>query len=255
MSHVCDLDPSLTPLAHSARDRLEPPVALQPGDEIRTTCTFRRPTSGSPVCYGKATSDEMCFGFLTYFPLQRSLSYPWCTSRRDLISCERTLPALWDRPIRGCAWRSFIRPPSPEALDIIGKVLGTCYWSQRLVCSPPCRTLLAQIRKHPCFTGDMGYYIVSKIRQHSRLGATFAAAWFSCNCDSDYDFCERRDADTGVVMGQNKEELCRRGRASGAGPATRATSPRSAALVALVAWLVTCVGHVSGAGSLGFPLS
>lgn len=75
-------------------------MVLRPGDEIRTTCTFRRPSKGSPVCYGDGTSDEMCFGFLTYFPLQKELLQPWCTSRRSLISCERTLPQFWDRPIQ-----------------------------------------------------------------------------------------------------------------------------------------------------------
>ena len=202
------------------------------------------------MCYGKATSDEMCFGFLTYFPLQRSLSFPWCTSRRDLISCERTLPALWNRPIRGCAWRSFIRPPSPEAFDIIGKVLGTCYSSKQLVCSPACRTVLAEVRQHPCFVGDMGYYIVSKIRQHSQLGANFAAAWFTCNCDRDYDFCERWNADTGVLMARDKESFCQQGTA---GAVTDGSSTGNARLVALTALLVTCLlcGNV---GCLGFPL-
>ncbi|KAK7475432.1 hypothetical protein BaRGS_00033313, partial [Batillaria attramentaria] len=189
-----------SPVAH----RLDPPVALHPGDEIRTTCTFNRPSSGQPVCYGDGTSDEMCFGFLTYFPLQPMLQ-PWCTSRRSLISCERTLPQLWDRPIANCSWRSFIRPPSAEALRIIGKVLGACYANERLVCSDACRKVLGEVRQHPCFVGDIGYYVVNKIGSREE-GVPFAKAWFTCNCDRKFDYCERKTEHG--LLGEDQDTLC-----------------------------------------------
>ncbi|XP_076454722.1 uncharacterized protein LOC143289580 [Babylonia areolata] len=192
-----------SPVVH----RKHPPVAMHPGDEIRTTCTFRRPRAGRPVCYGEATSDEMCFGFLTYFPKEPQLLQPWCTSRRSMISCERTIPELWNKPIYGCPWRAFIRPPSQEAVAMVTQVLGTCYSSSReLVCSSTCRAVLRKIRQHPCFVGDMGYYVVSKVRQYSKHGEAFANAWFTCNCDKDYDFCERRSL--AGVLGKDKDTLC-----------------------------------------------
>lgn len=196
------------------------------------------------MCYGQATSDEMCFGFLTYFPLQRTLRQPWCTSRRGLISCERTLPALWDRPISGCAWRQFIRPPSDEAVQIVTNVMVTCYSSQQLVCSSPCRTVLSKVRQHPCFVGDMGYYIVAKIRQYSEYGDAFARAWFTCNCDRDYDYCERRSGKG--VMGRDKEALCEAGWTGAITDGTAGT----ARVVALLAVLVTCLCLVRGVTSV-----
>ena len=183
----------------------------------------------------------MCFGFLTYFPKEKSLLQPWCTSRRSLISCERTLPALWDRPIQGCAWRAFIRPPSPEAVGIIRHVLGTCYKGAQLTCTEPCRALLEETRRHPCFVGDMGYYIVEKVRQYSQHGEAFARAWFTCNCDQRYDFCEKRSAKG--LLDTDKDQLCRSG---WAGAITDAGAGRCVAqlLVVVVACLLCGVLQV-----------
>lgn len=188
--------------------RLDPPVELHPGDEIRTTCVFRRPTSGSPVCYGDGTSDEMCFGFLTYFPLQSTLVQPWCTSRRSLISCERTLPDFWDNPIQGCRWKDFIRPPSKEAISIVKTVLQACYPDKQLRCSQKCREKLQETKKHPCFVGDIGYYIVSKIRGVGPDGVGFADAWFTCNCEEKFDYCERASPGGKEVLGTRQAKRC-----------------------------------------------
>lgn len=214
--------------------RLDPPVALHPGDEIRTTCTFRRPPSGQPVCYGDATADEMCFGFLTYFPLQRDLHEPWCTSRRSLISCERTLPKLWDKPIGGCAWRSFIKPPSKEALQFVGSVLGACYVKEELTCSENCRETLGKIRQHPCFVGDIGYYVVDKILAQRGMEG-FVRAWFTCNCEDRFDYCERQTEQG--VLGENRDRLCAAGLQTGAATSS-CLSDRQAALSVLLCLLL-----------------
>jgi hypothetical protein len=40
---------------------------LEPGDKIRTRCTWENPT-GYPVHFGGRTQDEMCFNFVLYYP-------------------------------------------------------------------------------------------------------------------------------------------------------------------------------------------
>ena len=46
----------------------DPPVVINPGDTLNSTCWFDNP-SGAPVYFGEATSDEMCFNFVTGYPI------------------------------------------------------------------------------------------------------------------------------------------------------------------------------------------
>lgn len=46
----------------------EPHVVLQPGDALRTTCTYDNPGGGS-VGFGEDTADEMCFNFALVYPI------------------------------------------------------------------------------------------------------------------------------------------------------------------------------------------
>ncbi|MBL4683030.1 MAG: hypothetical protein JKY37_00460 [Nannocystaceae bacterium] len=47
----------------------DPPVVLNPGDELVTQCTFDN-TYGVPVNFGEDTEDEMCFNFIMAYPIQ-----------------------------------------------------------------------------------------------------------------------------------------------------------------------------------------
>jgi hypothetical protein len=47
----------------------EPVVEIRPGDAIRTTCTYDNP-SGEPIHFGENTEDEMCFNFVTLYPIE-----------------------------------------------------------------------------------------------------------------------------------------------------------------------------------------
>ena len=41
---------------------------MNPGDELEVVCIFNSKKMTKPVYYGDATSDEMCYSFLTYYP-------------------------------------------------------------------------------------------------------------------------------------------------------------------------------------------
>ena len=45
-----------------------PAVELQPGDELRTTCKYDTKNQKNATYYGDGTYDEMCFGFIGYYP-------------------------------------------------------------------------------------------------------------------------------------------------------------------------------------------
>jgi len=46
---------------------LDPPIVLNAGDVVTTTCTYTNPTLRS-VTFGESTNDEMCFNFAMYYP-------------------------------------------------------------------------------------------------------------------------------------------------------------------------------------------
>ncbi|MET0391417.1 MAG: hypothetical protein ABW321_35915 [Polyangiales bacterium] len=46
---------------------MKPPIVLQPGDKITSTCTFNNDTNAS-VAFGPSTTEEMCYNFTMAYP-------------------------------------------------------------------------------------------------------------------------------------------------------------------------------------------
>eukprot|EP00117_Sycon_ciliatum_P005020 scpid51565/ scgid9140/ Dopamine beta-hydroxylase; Dopamine beta-monooxygenase; Soluble dopamine beta-hydroxylase len=46
----------------------DPPVVITPGDSLSINCTYDASSRNFTTRYGDATNDEMCFGFLQYYP-------------------------------------------------------------------------------------------------------------------------------------------------------------------------------------------
>jgi len=51
------------------------PIELKPGDAIEVKCVYDSTHRTSTTYYGEATSDEMCFAFLAYYPLIDDLGF------------------------------------------------------------------------------------------------------------------------------------------------------------------------------------
>ena len=47
----------------------DPTMILNPGDAIRTTCTYDNPGDAT-VRFGERTEDEMCFNFVMLYPIE-----------------------------------------------------------------------------------------------------------------------------------------------------------------------------------------
>ena len=45
-----------------------PAVVVKPGDELRMKCVYKTTTHLEYTFFGDGTQDEMCFGFITYYP-------------------------------------------------------------------------------------------------------------------------------------------------------------------------------------------
>ena len=51
---------------------------IQAGDSLRTTCTYRNPTSAF-IRFGEKTENEMCFNFVVAYPITRLTNRQWVT--------------------------------------------------------------------------------------------------------------------------------------------------------------------------------
>jgi hypothetical protein len=53
-------------------------TTIQAGDGLKTTCTYRNPTT-SPIRFGEKTENEMCFNFVVAYPITRVANRQWVT--------------------------------------------------------------------------------------------------------------------------------------------------------------------------------
>jgi hypothetical protein len=62
--------------------RYSDPLVLHPGDVIRTNCHFASRNKLTTTFFGEATQDEMCFGFLDFYPKENIQSLARCVQYR-----------------------------------------------------------------------------------------------------------------------------------------------------------------------------
>ena len=92
-----------------------PPVNINPGDGLQLVCTYNSLKRAANTTYGEATGDEMCFGFLQYYPKSGDLHCEQsgrnnlcfrqstvCGPRCSLSIFFDNVTALVDQGIREC---------------------------------------------------------------------------------------------------------------------------------------------------------
>lgn len=93
------------------------PLLLNPGDVLRTKCTFTSKTKVKTTYSGQATSDEMCFAFLVYYPKEAFDSLQCNTWNGIQICSLRSYTDVVD----GCQIRSFLENTSMTT-EFVAKV-------------------------------------------------------------------------------------------------------------------------------------
>ncbi|XP_063403128.1 dopamine beta-hydroxylase-like isoform X2 [Mytilus trossulus] len=72
------------------------PIEIQPGDDLRVTCTYDTTSRNETTSFGEGTEHEMCFAFLTFYPIENVHSnfmcYQWLKFPHCLI---RDVENLW----------------------------------------------------------------------------------------------------------------------------------------------------------------
>ena len=114
-------------------NRLPTPVEFRPGDSIVVNCTYQSTNQTSVVRWGESTSDEMCYAFLTYYPVNPQFSV--CSNWRSVDYCSN-IPDI--------------------CVALISNVSGTCV--SQVNCSRTCTDLMQTIVDTGCLT-DHDYYL------------------------------------------------------------------------------------------------
>ncbi|XP_059152477.1 MOXD1 homolog 1-like, partial [Physella acuta] len=154
------------------------PVILLPGDEIVTTCTYTTAKLDHSVLQGEATSEEMCFGFITYFP-KRNVSHEYCFSvGPDVSFCDSE---TWTR--HGC--------DNPFAyFDSRALNASSLYQGLMAKCRPfgPClqecaQYVLEQTRSNGCLRGEMYELMQNVVLKSHPEGLNMMALMASCQTE------------------------------------------------------------------------
>jgi len=118
--------------------RLTPAFELRPGDEIRVHCVYQSLKRTDTTSYGQATSDEMCFGFFSYYPAVSEFTY--CGQWRTVDECSNEAGYICDLEKADPLWNTL------EYMCADG-------------CSCGCVEALKHVNTTGCMTGDAGKYL------------------------------------------------------------------------------------------------
>ncbi|XP_048751456.2 DBH-like monooxygenase protein 2 [Ostrea edulis] len=124
-------------------------IEIKPGDEIRTKCVFKSSSKSVTTFQGDATSDEMCFGFLTIHPIT-NVRVPYCTSWKSISS----LKIYSNQVINNCDRNIFSNASHPDMKEIYQKINTRCQPLSK--CLEECKEVVKEIKLHPCMEGDVG---------------------------------------------------------------------------------------------------
>uniref|UniRef100_A0A2C9K6P8 DOMON domain-containing protein n=1 Tax=Biomphalaria glabrata TaxID=6526 RepID=A0A2C9K6P8_BIOGL len=126
----------------------EVPVKVLPGDEIVTRCVYNTESSNDYVYYGDATSDEMCYGYLTMYPKSALRSAQQnCVATSTLSACELAQGVTYN----GCDWKTLIRPNNADVKKIKNDLYENCDLGE--TCSQECKDIIRTLTD-PCFQED-----------------------------------------------------------------------------------------------------
>uniref|UniRef100_A0A2C9JLJ9 Copper type II ascorbate-dependent monooxygenase C-terminal domain-containing protein n=1 Tax=Biomphalaria glabrata TaxID=6526 RepID=A0A2C9JLJ9_BIOGL len=151
----------------------EHPIQLLPGDEIVSTCHYDTSTRPHSTFWGEATSDEMCFGFLTYYP-KSNMDDSYCLSGGpDISYCDPTT-------YRNCSdLTKYANPAWVNTSSVYQSLQNNC--RPFTPCLQECVDTIVDLKKNdPCFQDDMYDYIKNQMLSYNPLGKDIMARFSSC---------------------------------------------------------------------------
>lgn len=133
---------------------------MLPGDEIRTECRYTS-NLDIPTGFGSGTNDEMCYGFITYYPVQNFLNTV-CIAWKGVQRCIRKLDKF--KGYYGdCKWKTFENNIKAELNRLFAN--DSCgQYATEGVCNSKCVSEAKAYLQHTCLQGDLGEFLVGRTR-------------------------------------------------------------------------------------------
>lgn len=154
------------------------PIEFLPGDEIKTTCRFRSKNKKRTTYQGEGTSDEMCYGFLMYYP-KESVTARYCGSWRSIATCQIYTHYMDFPVIDDCQWLNMVNTSHPYTKNIIDGVNKNCVPFGP--CTPECIEEVQKIKNHACINSDIGEHIKNRVWRYKIMDlVNFYAGINSC---------------------------------------------------------------------------
>ncbi|KAK6967850.1 Tyramine beta-hydroxylase [Biomphalaria glabrata] len=149
------------------------PVQIFPGDEIITKCTFTTARRNRSTFWGEATMDEMCYGFLIYFPKENVQNSVCFTSGPDVSTCDTAT-------YHGCTdLTNFKNPDWLNATSAYQDLVKNC--RPFTPCLQECvDTIVSLKRTDPCFKDDLFDFIKTEMLAKTPEGLDLMARFSSC---------------------------------------------------------------------------
>ncbi|XP_069138140.1 dopamine beta-hydroxylase-like [Argopecten irradians] len=149
------------------------PLKVNPGDALRTKCTFSSLRKALTTTSGESTSQEMCYSFLFYYP-KTSFEEGECTTVMGLpLHLVRDDTKL----IEGCQLKSFLGNLT-NFEDMFNKLTTRC---EPFFCRKECKEYLMELGQNPCLQGKVKAYVDYLLNTN---GATSKMALYH-SCDTE----------------------------------------------------------------------
>ncbi|XP_033749801.1 uncharacterized protein LOC117334351 [Pecten maximus] len=149
------------------------PLQVRPGDVLKTRCSFTSSHKAVTTTSGEATSQEMCYAFLFYYP-KESFRTRQCTTLMGLPGCSVNHQTDL---VDGCQIQSFLANQTMFQ-DIFKELTVRC---EAFSCRKECKTYIKELRKDPCMQGRVEYYVTRVLSIY--VAVNEMALYHSCDAE------------------------------------------------------------------------
>lgn len=137
------------------------------------------------VIKGDATNDEMCYGFLTFYP-KENMKVEECTQWQDISEYAISVK---DQLIKECNIWNFFNMTHPGTGAFMKSIFDNC--KMLMGCNQECRDFLPEAMKNPCVNGSVGAFNRRIAVEHSMpIHFAMFTALDSCNAEIAQETCK-----------------------------------------------------------------
>ncbi|XP_025104358.1 DBH-like monooxygenase protein 1 homolog [Pomacea canaliculata] len=183
--------------------KFDEPLVIKPGDVIRTTCHFKSTDKATTTFWGEGTPDEMCFGFLSFYPAENMPTGKQCVSMyKTVINCD-------PQTQMGCvqAERTKFSAQYLNSTIVYQDITRAC--RPLGVCTDECKSAItAAMLREPCMKHQDSWELLKyRVLSQNALGQTLLANILPCQVELYKDSLTGADPQNPILSGAGNMQL------------------------------------------------